>query len=44
MLYADKSNEFRELALATGYPVGNVEDTGMLWHQTQDARKVASIT
>lgn len=22
MLYADKSNEFRELALATGYPVG----------------------
>ncbi|MDE1861591.1 MAG: hypothetical protein KGI33_01635 [Thaumarchaeota archaeon] len=22
MLYSDKSNEFRELALATGYPVG----------------------
>ncbi len=23
MLYADKSNEFHELAYATGYPVGN---------------------
>ena len=25
MLYADKSNEFRELAIATGYPVGGSE-------------------